>query len=129
MANLTASPRTTQPTHRHVYTALTWSLRTAVALNFVRFALSFDPRFEGTAHSAGTIDRLLGSDTWFGFFRPDFAWLIVSTIVIFAASFYFARVSEQYHRARLDVFLCRVWTAAFVIYIIKLLFTGVLYPG
>jgi hypothetical protein len=107
---------------------LTWLLRIAVALNFVRFALSFSPQFEGTAQTAGTIDRLLGPYT-VGTFRADFAWLIGSTMIIFPAAFYFARVSEKNPRARLDAVLCLAWTAAFVVYVIKSLLMGVLYPG
>jgi len=66
-----------------VSAALTWLLRIAIVINFTRFVLSFSPRFEGTAQKAGTIDSLLGSYTVLGFFRPDFAWLIVSSMILF----------------------------------------------
>jgi hypothetical protein len=112
-----------------VYAISIWVLRAIIVLNFIRFALSFSPRFEGTAQKEGAIDRLLGSYTVLGFFRPDFAWLIVSTIVIFAASFYFARISKTDEQARSDVLLCRAWCLAFVVYIVKVILTGVLYPG
>jgi hypothetical protein len=111
-----------------VYAISIWVLRAIIVLNFIRFALSFSPRFEGTAQKEGTIDRLLGSYT-VGFFRLDFAWLIVSTMVIFAASFYLARISKTDEQARSDVLLCRAWCLAFVVYIVKSILTGVLYPG
>lgn len=106
-----------------------WVLRAIIVLNFIRFALSFFPSFEGTAQKAGAIDRLLGSYTVLGFFRPDFAWLIVSTMVIFAASLYLAKISKTDEQARSDVFLCWAWCVAFVVYIVKSILTGLLYPG
>jgi|SRR5579863_113848 hypothetical protein len=108
---------------------LPWVFRAAIALNFVRFVLSFIPSFEGTAERAGIIDGLLGKYTVFGFFRPDFAWLFGSTMVIFPATFYFANISKNDPRARLDVLLGWAWTVAFVIYVIRSIVTGVLYPG
>ena len=107
---------------------LRWVFRTAIALNLVRFALSFVPKFEGTAKSAGIADKLFGAYT-VGTFRADFAWLIGSTMVIFLATFHFAKFSKDDPRARLDVLLGRTWTVAFVIYVIKSIFSGVLYPG
>lgn len=112
----------------HFRTTLRWLLRAAIALNFVRFALSFVPKFEGTAASAGIADKLFGAYT-VGFFRADFAWLIGSTIVIFAATFYFAKDSRNDPHARLDVLLGWTWIVAFVIYILRSILTGVLYPG
>jgi len=112
----------------HFRTTLRWVFRAALALNFVRFALSFVPKFEGTAARAGIADELFGAYT-VGFFRADFAWLIGSTIVLFAATLYFAKDSENDPEARLDVLLGWTWIVAFVIYVIKSIFTGVLYPG
>ena len=112
----------------HFRTTLRWVFRAAIALNFVRFALSFVPKFEGTAARAGIADKLFGAYT-VGFFRADFAWLIGSTIVLFAATFYFAKDSENDPQARLDVLLGWTWIVAFVIYLIKSVFTGVLYSG
>lgn len=102
--------------------------RAAIALNFVRFAFSFVPKFEGTSEKAGVADKLFGAYT-LGTFRSDFAWLIGSTMIVFLATFYFARISKDDPGARLDVLLGRFWTVAFVIYVIKSIFTGVLYPG
>jgi hypothetical protein len=107
---------------------LRWAYRLAIALNFVRFALSFIPDFEGTADRAGIADKLFGAYT-FSTFRVDFAWLIVSTPVIFLATFYISEISENDSQARLDELIGRAWTAAFVIYMLKSIFTGVLYPG
>jgi hypothetical protein len=105
-----------------------WVFRAAIALNFVRFALSFFPKFEGTAESAGIADKLFGAYTVI-FFRADFAWLIGSTMVIFPATLYLAKTLRTDPQARLDVLLGLAWTAASVIYLIKSILTGVLFPG
>jgi hypothetical protein len=107
---------------------LRWVFRTAIVLNFLRFALSFVPKFEGTAKSAGIADKLFGAYT-VGTFRADFAWLIGSTMVIFLATIYFAKFPKDDPRARLDVLFGWMWTIASVIYVIKSILSGVLYPG
>jgi hypothetical protein len=61
-------------------------LRIVIALNFIRFALSFLPLFEGTAESAGFADRLFNPMHTDGF-RSDFLWLIVSSTYVFFAMF------------------------------------------
>lgn len=114
---------------RLICTGLTWLLRVVIAINFVRFGLSFFPQFEGTAQRVGAIDRLVGGYTVFGFFRPDFAWLVASTAGIFATAVYLAKSSKNSPHRRLDLLLCQAWIAAFAIYVIKSLLTGVLYPG
>lgn len=107
---------------------LTWAFRIAIGLNFIHFALSFVPGFESTAGRAGIFDKLFGAYI-VGTLRADFAWLLVSTMIIFPATFYFAKVSENDPRARLDVLLGRAWTVAFVVYLFKSVVTGELYPG
>jgi len=74
------------------------------------------------------VDRFLGSYT-VGFLRADFAWLVGSTLVIFPATFYFSNISTNDPRARFDVLLGGAWTVAFVIYVMRSILTGVLYPG
>ena len=111
-----------------VCATLTWMYRAAIALNFVLFAVSFFPGFESTAEREGIADKLFGAYI-IGTFRMDFAWLIGSTMLIFPASFYFAKVSESNPRARLDALWGRAWTIAFLIDVFKSIFTGVLYPG
>src|SRR3974390_3006544 len=68
-----------------------WVFRAVIALNFVHFALSFVPGFEATAGNPGIADKIFG-ELIIGTFRADFAWLIVSTIVIFASTFYLAKI-------------------------------------
>jgi NADH:ubiquinone oxidoreductase subunit H len=103
-------------------------IRAVIALNFLRFGLSFSPWFEGTVDSVGESDRLFGGYR-LGGFRIDFVWLVASTLVIFSATFYFLMVSKRDHRARVDAFLCAGWTVAFVVYIARVLLTGILYFG
>ena len=112
----------------HFRAPLRWVFRATIALNFVRFALSFVPRFEGTALNVGIADRLFGAFTVI-YFRADFAWLLGSTILILIATFYLAGISNDDPRARFDVVLGWTWVVAFAIYVIKSIFTGVLYPG
>jgi hypothetical protein len=100
-------------------------LRAVIALNFVRFALSFLPWFEGTEHSAGFADQLFNPRHTNGF-RSDFLWLFFSTVFIFFAMFVFIPKFKQESKARINVYLCSAWLAAFLIYILKSLFTGLL---
>jgi hypothetical protein len=113
---------------RRVARMVTLMFRAVIALNFLRFGLSFSRWFEGTPGSAGMCDRLLGGYR-LGGFRVDFAWLIASTLIIFPATFYFLSVSNSDHRARVDVFLCAAWTIACVVYVMRGLLTGMLYFG
>jgi hypothetical protein len=110
------------------FATLRWALRITIGLNALRFALSFVPQFEGTAHKVGMIDRMLGAYTIFGF-RADFAWLIGSTIVIFLAIFYLSKISTRDSQARFDMLLCVGWSVMFLIYVIKSLMSGLLFPG
>jgi hypothetical protein len=103
-------------------------LRTVICLNFVRFALSFLPWFEGTEHRVGFAQQLFNPQHTNGF-RSDFLWLFFSTIFIFFAMFAFIPSFKQESKARINVYLCLGWLAAFVIYILKSLFTGMLYFG
>jgi hypothetical protein len=124
----TSAANSPKPEPRHSTGALLWAFRAVITLNFVHFALSFVPGFEASSGKPGIADKIFGK-LIVGTLRVDFAWLIVSTIVIFASTFYFAKISENDHRAHLDVFLGRAWTVVFVIYVLKSIFTGVLYPG
>jgi hypothetical protein len=119
---------TAKPPYERRYWILSLVTRTVIALNFVRFALSFSTRFEGTPEGAGAADRLFGAYI-IGVFRADFAWLIFSTAAIFGAVLYFAAKSRNYPTARIDLLLSLAWIVAFIIYIIRSLLTGVLYPG
>ncbi len=100
-------------------------LRGVIALNLVRFALSFLPWFEGTKHGAGFADQLFNPRHTNGF-RSDFLWLFFSTIFIFFVMFAFIPKFKRESKARINVYLCLGWLAAFLIYILKSLFTGFL---
>jgi len=63
-------------------------LRAVVVLNFIRFALSFLPWFEGTARAAGFADQLFNPGHTNGW-RSDFVWLFFSTLYVFFAMFVF----------------------------------------
>jgi hypothetical protein len=103
-------------------------LRVVIALNFVRFALSFLPWFEGTENSAGIADQIFNPRHTDGF-RSDFLWLFFSTILIFFAMFAFIPKFRRESKARINVFMCLAWLAAYFIYLWRSLVTGVLYFG
>ena len=95
-------------------------LRLVVAINLLRFVLSFFPSFEGTADSEGWLDSLLNPYRIDGF-RIDLVWLVFSTVIIFLAGFHFLR-----RRAIFDAVLCFGWTLAFFCFIYHLIAMGVL---
>jgi hypothetical protein len=100
-------------------------LRTVIGLNFIRFALSFLPWFEGTEHSAGFADQLFNPRHTNGF-RSDFLWLFFSTVFIFFAMFGFIPRFRREATARTNVYLCLAWLAVFLIYLWRSLYTGLL---
>jgi hypothetical protein len=106
---------------------LTFGLRFLIALNFVRFALSFVPAFEGTAENpgAGWINKALGFYRFDGF-TLDFVWMVLSTPVIFFAAFYFSSRVKVHRWAFIDVVLCLAWTVAFFIFLYRQLASGLL---
>ena len=109
---------------RYGHTAILM-LRAAIAINFIRFALSFSPRFEGTAASGGLADRIFGGYR-LGGFRADGIWLVVSTCVIFLATFYFFLSSKSDPKAKTDTYLCIAWVVAFVIFVARAFLTGII---
>jgi hypothetical protein len=103
-------------------------LRVVIVLNFIRFALSFLPWFEGTANAAGFADQLFNprhTDGW----RSDILWLFFSSLYVFFAMFVFGPDFWQEAKARTNVYLGFAWLVAFSIYIYRVLVTGVLYFG
>jgi hypothetical protein len=101
-----------------------WLIRSVIAVNFVRFALSFSARFEGTAGSVGVADWLFQM-RWAGF-RIDFIWLVISTIVVFYAMFYFLSSRKNNSLAKIDALACLAWVVAFVLDIVRSFLTGVI---
>jgi hypothetical protein len=100
-------------------------LRAVIMLNFIRFALSFLPWFEGTASAAGFADQLFNPRHTDGL-RSDFLWLLFSTIYIFYAMFVFVPDFRKEAKARTNVYLGFAWLVAFLIYIHRGVVTGVL---
>lgn len=103
-------------------------LRIVIALNFVRFALSFLPWFEGTEQSAGFADQLFNPKHTNGF-RSDFLWLIFSSVYVFFAMFVYVPEFTWDKSARMNVILGFAWLIAFCFYVYRSLVTGVLYFG
>jgi hypothetical protein len=100
-------------------------LRAVIVLNFIRFALSFLPWFEGTEKSAGFADQLFNPRHTDGF-RSDFLWLIFSTLYVFFAMVVFVPEFRREAMARMNIYLSFAWIVAFLIYIYRALITGVL---
>lgn len=111
-----------QPNSRTGFAVL---VRVALAMNFLRFLLSFIPSFEGTEHDAGSVEKLFGSFRIAGF-RADFVWLLFSTPIIFLAAFYFLWEARKNRLALIDFALCLLWVAAFAEYVLRMLHTGLL---
>ena len=107
---------------------ITVILRTVLIVNFLRLALSFSSRFEGSERTVGWIDRALGNSR-VGGFRIDFLWLVLSTIAILVATVYFFTNSKAERPVKLDFALSIAWLFAFAIYIMRSLLTGTFYPG
>jgi len=100
------------------------ALRMILVLNFIRFALSFVPRFEGTADAPGLADRIFHSSI--GGFRIDFVWLIVSTVLISVVLFVHLTNRESRFETVNDSVFWFFWIMAFFVYIYRALATGVL---
>ena len=97
--------------------------RAVIALNFIRFALSFWPRFEGTAHSIGIADYIFPYNSW-TIFRLDFDWLLGSSAIIFVSIFYFIVVWKSDPEAKANLLLSCAWLVAFCIYVARIFTTG-----
>ena len=98
-------------------------LRFVLVLNYLRFALSFSKRFEGTADSPGLADQIFAFHV--GGFRVDIVWLLVSTIFVVIGLIGIWGDSKR----RLyitDAGLCLLWMVALVIYVVKSALTGLL---
>ena len=100
-------------------------LRAVIMLNFIRFALSFLPWFEGTASAAGFADQLFNPRHTDGL-RSDLLWLFFSTLYVFYAMFVFVPDFRKEAKARTNVYLGFAWLVAFLIYIHRGVVTGVL---
>jgi hypothetical protein len=111
-----------------VRNVLTFFLRMLIALNFIRFALSFFAGFEGSEHSLGWVDRNLG-DYRLGGFEIDFVWILLSTPIIFFATFYFLSRTRINQWAYVDVAMCLACTLGFFVFLYRELVTGNLYFG
>ena len=78
-----------------------------VGINLLLVAFSWWPWFEGTATKVGAVDHLLGG-LRLGGFRADVVWLVISTLLIFAAFFPFLIAARKSRSARINALLCVV---------------------
>jgi hypothetical protein len=93
-----------------------------ILVNFVRFGLSFWPRFEGTSSKVGLADEVF---RWgIGGYRCDFVWLAVSTVGVLIAGIYFKQRSEPYPKLQGDTYLCIAWLVAFLVWLVKVFAAG-----
>jgi len=100
------------------------ALRFVLVLNFALFALSFVPKFEGTASALGLADKLFMPAA--GGFRYDFLWLIVSTALIGIAFVFLVTDRDRRSETVTDAAFSLLWVLAFVIFVARALLTGVL---
>jgi hypothetical protein len=102
-------------------------LRSVIVVNLLRIALGFVPAFEGTPDRIGVADKLFAART--SGFRIDFVWLIWSTIVIFVVGIRLAPELRQRPRVRTDFLLCVAAVLGCLVYLTRMLLTGMLYFG
>jgi hypothetical protein len=101
-------------------------LRSVLVINFLLFALSFIPYVEGSGNAPGIMDQIFPAGNGF---RPDFLWLILSTICIgasFVASLYSQRLRSEY---RSELLFSALWIVAFIVYVARALNSGTLWFG
>jgi len=96
-----------------------------IALNILLMGLECTPWFGGTDLKPGGADQLFGTHR-LGGFQVDFLWLIFSTAIIFLASFAFLFRIKRSPSARIDVLLCLAEILAFVLFVFRMLTTGLL---
>src|SRR5436305_5794595 len=104
------------------------SLRIVLCLNFLRFGLSFNPKFEGTAESSGYADTFFNPHHTDGF-RNDFLWLFFTTLLIVGALPWLYSRAEERRLGWIDFLLSATWIVAFVAYVMKILSSGLLWFG
>ena len=101
-------------------------LRLALAINFLRYALSFVPYFEGTAKSSGLADQIFpGGDG----FRFDVQWLIVTTVFIAVAMLLLLFSRQSRSRYKIEIIFSALWIVAFIAYFVRAMLTGLLDMG
>jgi hypothetical protein len=100
-------------------------IRGVIAVNLIMVSLSWWPWFEGTATKPGEVDRLLSS-VRLGGFRADFVWLMISTLFIFLAVFFFLKDARRSGSARITTALCVLEILAFCSFVYRALTSGLL---
>ncbi len=108
------------------FTMIDLLLRIGVTGNLVLISLTWWPRFSGTERQAGLADEFFGQFT-IGGFRIDFVWLVASSAAFLFAGFYFFKSNRESRTARINGILCVIGVLAFVVYMLKLLTSGLLY--
>ena len=100
-------------------------LRGGVSVNLLLIALTWWPRFSGNERQVGLADQLFGQ-LRLGGFRIDFIWLLLSSAMLSFASFYFFKSTRKRRTALLNGMFCVAGVLAFIVYIHKILASGLL---
>ena len=100
-------------------------LTAVVGFNLLLIAVSFTAWFSGTEKSLGFADRVFGTAR-LGGFRADFAWLLLSSAVLFLGLLFFIAGSRRSRIARVNAMLCLANVLAFVLYLYHALVSGLL---
>jgi hypothetical protein len=103
-------------------------LAAVVGFNMLLMSVSFTAWFSGTEKSLGIADRAFGK-VRFGGFRADFAWLLLTSAVLFLGLLFFIVESRKSRVARGNAVLCLADVLAFVLYLYHGLVYGFLYFG
>ena len=110
------------------FTMADFLLRAGVSVNLLLIALTWWPRFSGSETRIGLADQLFGQ-LRIGGFRIDVVWLVLSSAALFFASFYFLNNTRERRTALLNGMFCVAGVLAFIVYVHKLLTSGLLYFG
>jgi hypothetical protein len=121
-------PHPLESSEKHYFRFHALIVRIVLTVDVVLFALSFWPRYAGTADMPGLADDWFGNYRLDGF-RADFAWLMLSTAAVAVAFFYSLDEQKSDRRARVDVLLGGAWVIAFFVLACHALFTGTFYFG
>jgi hypothetical protein len=103
-------------------------LTAVVGFNMLLIAVSFTAWFSGTEKTLGFADRAFGK-LRFGGFRADFAWLLLTSAVLFLALLFFIVESRKSRVARVNAVLCLAEVLALVAYLYYSLVSGLLDMG
>ena len=110
------------------FTLIDFLVRACVIVNLVLILLTWWPRFSGSENQAGLADQVFGQFR-IGGFRIDLVWIVLSSAVLFFASFHFFNSSGERKATFLNGVFCVAGVLAFIVYIHKILTSGILWFG